>query len=224
MINSKPSIIIGACIAFCMGALTIYNTHKQNQINANTLKLEKKIADTKNKKQEALLKKQAEIFKKAKKSTNSNEVNAADQVTGTNELKAAATKFFSVVTTYRTQKQWDSRQSKIQNLVTPDVIKNNKGLFNSGLDSTGGSIIEALKLESMFRDAKFETTVKNENKITGIAHITYESNKGSEASGYRTQDYLVKYDTSAKKITSITDLGKEMVSASMSGDSTGGLE
>lgn len=224
MINSKPSIIIGACVAFCMGALTIYNTHKQNQINANTLKIEKKIANAKNKKQETLIKKQTEIFKKAKKSTNRNEVNAADQVTGTNELKAVATKFFSVVTTYSTQKQWDSRKSKIQNLVTPDVIKNNKGLFNSGLDSTGHSIIEALKLESMFRDAKFETTVKNENMITGIAHITYESNKGSEASGYRTQDYLVKYDTSAKKITAITDLGKEMVSASMSGDSTGGLE
>ena len=158
--NSRLSIISSLiCIIILSCLLVIFKVDQSKingQVNELTLELNKKKKEL----QQVKETQQREFLKQARKSNNVNERNSAEQILASQELSTQANKFFGIVTTFNSQKDWLNREKKVQNLVTPNVLLN-KSIFNNGLDNTGRSIIETTKSHASFKTATTQSDRKS---------------------------------------------------------------
>ncbi|WP_255320031.1 hypothetical protein [Ligilactobacillus salivarius] len=133
--NSRLSIISSLICIIILSCLLVIFKVDQSKINgqANDLTLEL------NKKKKELQKvkenQQKKFLEQARKSNNVNEKTSAEQILASQELSTQANKFFEIVTTFDSQKDWLNREKKVQSLVTPNVLLN-KSIFNNGLDGS----------------------------------------------------------------------------------------
>lgn len=213
--NSRLSIISSLICIIILSYLLVIFKVDQSKINrqANELTLEL------NKKKKELQKvketQQRKFLKQARKSNNVNERTSAEQILASQELSTQANKFFEIVTTFDSQKDWLNREKKVQSLVTPNVLLN-KSIFNNGLDNTGRSIIETTKSHASFKTATTQSAMVKDNQIEGIVHVVYEAWQDNHTSGIRTEVYQVKYSLLEHKFTDIQDLGMENQEADIS--------
>lgn len=212
--NSRLSIISSLICIIILSCLLVIFKVDQSKINGQANELTLELNKKKKELQQVKDTQQKKFLKQARKSNNVNERMSAEQILASQELSTQANKFFGIITTFDSQKDWLNREKKVQSLVTPNVLLN-KSIFNNGLDNTGRSIIETTKSHASFKTATTQSVLKD-NQIEGIVHVVYEAWQDNHTSGIRTEIYQVKYSLVEHKFTDVQDLGMENQEADIS--------
>ena len=171
--NSRLSIISSLICIIILSCLLVIFKVDQSKINRQANELTLELNKKKKELQQVKETQQRKFLKQARKSNNVNERTSAEQILASQELSTQANKFFEIVTTFDSQKDWLNREKKVQSLVTPNVLLN-KSIFNNGLDNTGRSIIETTKSHASFKTATTQSAMVKDNQIEGIVHVVYE--------------------------------------------------
>lgn len=124
-----------------------------------------------------------------------------------NNVNTTAKKFFSAFYTFNSGEQYSNRSSLVKGVATQEVT-DNKNLFDSGLDSTGHSIVDALKLNSEFISLNTQIESVNGDDVASIVRVVYygkyDSTQSQSDNGFRY--YEVHYSISQGKLTSVNSL------------------
>ncbi|MCC4500334.1 hypothetical protein LMC02_10080 [Limosilactobacillus reuteri] len=206
------STILASIIALIALGTIGWFYHAQKQIDQANQRVVRQIKQTNRKLANVKEKTHDQLLKQGLASSNDHTRQSADQIVASDQLNLASTDLFKTLLTYDNQKTWLARTDKLKDLVTPEVLQDKK-LFNSGLDDSGNSIIEALQLSSQFNSLTVDSSLKQGNEIDGLVHVQYTARSVKAQGGVRTKVYLVHYDLAQKKFSKIQGLGTENLQA-----------
>lgn len=107
--------------------------------------------------------------------------------------------FFKVFFTWENSQEYQERKEKLRSIADNDLLEN-KDIFDSGKDTTGGDYIKALGVQSQF-DGSEINLIDNQ---TGIAKVMYRSwydEKSKSGEGIRY--YQIDFDRENQKIKNL---------------------
>lgn len=205
----RIGVMLLSILLICLG---YWGKNEQHKIDLQNQREETKVMKAKSKYQQAYKKAQREqnmryLIKKAK--GNNDQSDNANQLLLSQQLSSVANNAFSVICTYQDLASWRARNSEVLAYVTPDVVKNNKGFFNSGKDQFGQDAVSNLNVTSWFVDSTVYANaadVKN-HQITGLAVVKFASQNRDYTPGEITFLAHVTMDTKQQKLTEMTVLG-----------------
>lgn len=110
--NSRLSIISSLICIIILSCLLVIFKVDQSKINGQANELTLELNKKKKELQQVKETQQRKFLKQARKSNNINERMSAEQILASQELSTQADKFFEIVTTFDSQKDWLDREKK----------------------------------------------------------------------------------------------------------------
>lgn len=122
------------------------------------------------------------------------------------QIQKVSNEFFKQYYTWSDQSEYVKRAKKLSKIITPSLA-NDKKIFDSGKDKTGGNYIQSLGLQSKFESAKgyLSQAKGNASKVQALVKVTNESwyNEERDAAGEATHYYDLTYNLNTNKISSL---------------------
>lgn len=204
----KNVLIIVLLVFIAFGAVRIYQNMSNYEDTKTAIESESKELKKVKKTYEIHKEKVDEqVAEKAVNSDNQNLKSLGEYTVIDNSLTTISNKFFKVFFTWSDGKEYLNRKNELSKIIT-DELKNNKQIFDDGLDTTGENYIDNTGLKSSFINVDVFNTMTDGNKLVGVAKVDYKSwyENQRENSGSSTSYYQVNYDPMLNKIEKIYPL------------------
>ncbi|WGN89536.1 hypothetical protein [Ligilactobacillus faecis] len=192
---NKINILLGVIIILNLGLATTFYFVQQH-IDAQTADCQRKtkvIQRNRSKRQNVMLNniepKNLERYR--------NEVNA----------EAYARKLYQILFNFDNSKEYNSRSRKAKEIVSSNVFEDKK-LFGTDKDSSGGSYVDSLQLRSRLYDIESYIGIKEKSgviKVTSI--ITQAASRSGVSEGKQRFVYQSIFDPRKKVFTEVSKVG-----------------
>lgn len=204
MKENKFEVLTGLIILVCIMLLGLFK-YQQHKINQEQVYYQQKL----NKAKKTLATIDETLREKGTlkaKQGNQVEQQAALQTEVAQEITISAQELFKILYTFSDSKQYYSRATKATDLVSTNVLADQK-IFGSDKDTSGNSYIDTLRLQASFKQIQVYTGLIDNNEVQVLADVSYEASQGDYQPGKQEEAYQLTYNTEKKKFTQIEKIG-----------------
>lgn len=203
----RPIVLISSVILLLVSIIGITCIYRKRvELTKQVARSEMQVRIAKSKYRDKSEKVNEEANREAETSKNPALNSVARQNYNHKQIQEISNKFFAQYYTWSDYSEYKQRAKKLAKIITPNLA-NDKSVFDSGKDKTGGNYIQSLGLQSKFDSAKgyLSQAKGNAPKVQALVKVTNESwyNDEKDAAGEATHYYDLTYNLNTNKISSL---------------------